>query len=119
MATKRRRTHSAYDASLLPDTSVSPLSDAAAATPAPVTDIDADPESTEPTTKLPRNIRSLQIPLLCTLPPTCHPPAHTPTALPDSRALEAHYAKYHAHVCAQRGCSAVFPDARLLELVSG
>ena len=26
---------------------------------------------------------------------------------------------YHAHVCEQRGCGCVFPDARLLELVSG
>lgn len=54
--------------------------------------------------------------LLCTLPPTCHPPHNTPSALANSQELELHYAKYHAHVCEERGCSAVFPDARLLEL---
>ena len=56
-------------------------------------------------------------PILCTLPPTCNPP-HRPTTLADTRDLEAHYARYHAHVCEQRGCGCVFPDARLLELVS-
>ncbi|KAH8118414.1 hypothetical protein DFH11DRAFT_1503114 [Phellopilus nigrolimitatus] len=55
-------------------------------------------------------------PLLCTLPPTCHPPHNAPTALANSQELEAHYAKYHAHVCEERGCAAVFPNARLLEL---
>ncbi|PIL25525.1 transcription factor [Ganoderma sinense ZZ0214-1] len=53
--------------------------------------------------------------ILCTLPPTCNPP-HRPTALAGTRELEAHYAMYHAHVCEQRGCGCVFPDARLLEL---
>ena len=55
-------------------------------------------------------------PLLCTLPPTCHPPHNAPSALANSQELELHYAKYHAHVCEERGCSAVFPNARLLEL---
>ncbi|THH07966.1 hypothetical protein EW145_g3034 [Phellinidium pouzarii] len=55
-------------------------------------------------------------PLLCTLPPTCHPPRNAPTALADSQELEAHYAKFHAHVCADKSCAAVFPNARLLEL---
>ncbi|KAH7921208.1 hypothetical protein BV22DRAFT_1038925 [Leucogyrophana mollusca] len=55
-------------------------------------------------------------PLLCTLPPTCNPPHHQPTAIASSKDLEMHYAKYHAHVCEQRGCGLVFPDARLLEL---
>ncbi|OCH85344.1 hypothetical protein OBBRIDRAFT_698373, partial [Obba rivulosa] len=54
--------------------------------------------------------------LLCTLPPTCHPPHNHPTPLADTHALEAHYATYHAHVCEERGCGCVFPDARLLEL---
>ncbi|KAF8840407.1 hypothetical protein BDN67DRAFT_968598 [Paxillus ammoniavirescens] len=54
--------------------------------------------------------------LFCTLPPTCNPPHHNPTPIPNSRDLEIHYAKYHAHVCEQRGCGCVFPDARLLEL---
>ncbi|KIK99135.1 hypothetical protein PAXRUDRAFT_823103 [Paxillus rubicundulus Ve08.2h10] len=54
--------------------------------------------------------------LLCTLPPTCNPPHHNPTPISNSRELEIHYAKYHAHVCEQRGCGCVFPDARLLEL---
>ncbi|KAG6841127.1 hypothetical protein C0991_001696 [Blastosporella zonata] len=53
-------------------------------------------------------------PLLCTLPPTCN---HRPTPLANSRELETHYATYHAHVCEQGGCGAVFPEARLLELV--
>ncbi|KAK0214904.1 hypothetical protein IW262DRAFT_1278424 [Armillaria fumosa] len=52
-------------------------------------------------------------PLLCTLPPTC---SHTPTPIANSRDLETHYATYHAHVCEERGCSCVFPEARLLEL---
>ncbi|KAF9224166.1 hypothetical protein BS17DRAFT_753225 [Gyrodon lividus] len=54
--------------------------------------------------------------LLCTLPPTCNPPHNTPTPISNSRDLEIHYGKYHAHVCEQRGCGCVFPDARLLEL---
>ncbi|KAG7094227.1 hypothetical protein E1B28_007833 [Marasmius oreades] len=51
--------------------------------------------------------------LLCTLPPTCN---HRPTYLANSKDLEAHYATYHAHVCEEKGCNCVFPDARLLEL---
>ncbi|KAG5643353.1 hypothetical protein DXG03_001035 [Asterophora parasitica] len=51
--------------------------------------------------------------LLCTLPPTCN---HRATPLGSTRDLETHYATYHAHVCEQGGCGAVFPDARLLEL---
>ena len=57
-------------------------------------------------------------PLICTLPPTCNPPHNNPTALANSSELESHYAKFHAHVCAEGRCGAVFPDARLLELVS-
>lgn len=56
-------------------------------------------------------------PLLCTLPPTCDPPRNVPTALRDANDLERHYAMYHAHVCTDRSCGAVFPDERLLELV--
>ncbi|KAK1233496.1 hypothetical protein PQX77_003351 [Marasmius sp. AFHP31] len=51
--------------------------------------------------------------LLCSLPPTCN---HRPTYLANSKDLETHYATYHAHVCEQRGCSCVFPEARFLEL---
>ncbi|KAF8141409.1 hypothetical protein EV363DRAFT_1139417, partial [Boletus edulis] len=54
--------------------------------------------------------------LLCTLPPTCNPPHNKPTPIANSRDLEIHYGKYHAHVCEQRGCGCVFPDAQLLEL---
>ena len=54
-------------------------------------------------------------PLLCTLPPTCH---RHPTPIADTNDLERHYATYHAHVCGVKGCGCVFPDARLLELVS-
>ncbi|KAI0628049.1 hypothetical protein C8Q77DRAFT_1213483 [Trametes polyzona] len=53
--------------------------------------------------------------ILCTLPPTCNPP-NRPTKLADTRELEAHYAMYHAHVCEEKGCGCVFPDARLLDL---
>ena len=55
-------------------------------------------------------------PLLCTLPPTCH---RQPTPIADTNDLERHYATYHAHVCGVKGCGCVFPDGRLLELVSG
>lgn len=55
--------------------------------------------------------------LLCTLPPTCNPPHNKPTRLANTIALEAHYAKYHAHVCEERGCGAVFPEGRMLDLV--
>lgn len=55
--------------------------------------------------------------LLCTLPPTCNPPLNKPSPIANSRDLEIHYGKYHAHVCEQRGCGCVFPDAHLLELV--
>ena len=54
-------------------------------------------------------------PLLCTLPPTCH---RHPTPIADTNDLERHYATYHAHVCSVKGCGCVFPDERLLELVS-
>ncbi|KAH8989980.1 hypothetical protein EDB92DRAFT_1935436 [Lactarius akahatsu] len=57
----------------------------------------------------------IRSPLLCTLPPTCNPP-NRPTPLSDTRALEAHYAAYHAHVCSSPGCGCVFPDAHLFEL---
>src|ERR1700728_3503211 len=57
-------------------------------------------------------------PLLCTLRPTCHPPENRPTPLKDTAELEAHYAKFHAHVCEVRGCGCVFPEARMLQLVS-
>ena len=54
-------------------------------------------------------------PLLCTLPPTCH---RHPTPIADTNDLERHYATYHAHVCGVKSCGCVFPDGRLLELVS-
>jgi hypothetical protein len=56
-------------------------------------------------------------PLLCTLPPTCNPPHNHSTPIANSKDLELHYAKYHAHVCEDSRCGCVFPDARLLELV--
>jgi hypothetical protein len=55
--------------------------------------------------------------LLCTLPPTCSPP-HQPSRIANSAELEKHYALYHAHVCEVDGCGSVFPEARLLDLVS-
>jgi hypothetical protein len=57
---------------------------------------------------------STQRPLVCSLPPTCN---HRPTPIANTKELESHYAKYHAHVCELTGCGCVFPDARLLELV--
>ena len=68
------------------------------------------------TPKAQRVSAPVRSPLLCTLPPTCNLPNH-PTPLSDTRALEAHYAAYHAHVCSSTGCGCVFPDARLLGLV--
>lgn len=56
--------------------------------------------------------------LQCTLPPTCNPPRNHPTLIASTKDLESHYAMYHAHVCEALGCGGVFPDARLLELVS-
>lgn len=65
----------------------------------------------------------------CTLPPTCNPP-NPATILPSSKEFEKHYSLYHTHVCtapevkrhatsAREGiCGKVFPDARLLDLVS-
>ncbi|EJD00004.1 uncharacterized protein FOMMEDRAFT_30705 [Fomitiporia mediterranea MF3/22] len=84
-------------------------------------------DSSEPTSSSPNQVpttkairltktTSSTAPLFCSLPPTCHPPHNTPTALADSNELEVHYAKYHAHVCEERGCAAVFPNIRLLEL---
>ncbi|EKM50828.1 uncharacterized protein PHACADRAFT_178528 [Phanerochaete carnosa HHB-10118-sp] len=59
---------------------------------------------------------SVQRQLICTLPPTCNPPMNKPCHLSSAAELERHYATYHAHVCEQRGCGAVFPEERLLEL---
>ena len=56
--------------------------------------------------------------LQCTLPPTCNPPRNHPTLIASTKDLEAHYARYHAHVCESPACGCVFPDARLLDLVS-
>ncbi|TFK48417.1 hypothetical protein OE88DRAFT_523362 [Heliocybe sulcata] len=77
--------------------------------------------STTPTPKAPRIIPELSSkatarPLLCTLPPTCNPPKNQPTQLLGSQDLERHYATYHAHVCEEKGCGCVFPEARLLQL---
>jgi hypothetical protein len=57
-------------------------------------------------------------PLLCSLPPTCNPPKNRPTPIANTKELEAHYGKFHAHVCEERGCGCVFPEPRLLQLVS-
>lgn len=78
--------------------------------------------SAEPTPKAVRtalpSVSLSSAPFLCTLPPTCNPPHNRPTSLGNSSELESHYAKFHAHVCEDNGCGCVFPDARLLELVS-
>ncbi|KAL5513445.1 hypothetical protein ACEPAH_3844 [Sanghuangporus vaninii] len=72
--------------------------------------------SHQPTTKALRLTRAERAPLFCSLPPTCNPPHNEPTPLANVSELESHYAKYHAHVCEERGCAVVFPNARLLEL---
>ncbi|KAF9478260.1 hypothetical protein BDN70DRAFT_880224 [Pholiota conissans] len=59
------------------------------------------------------NANNAKAPLLCNLPPTCH---RQPTPIANTTELERHYAKYHAHVCEERGCGCVFPEARLLDL---
>lgn len=79
---------------------------------------DSDSPTLEPTAKSTRTNKSSARPLLCTLPPTCNPPRNQPTHIANSRELETHYATYHAHVCEYQGCGCVFPDAKLLELVS-
>ncbi|KAG8722144.1 hypothetical protein FRC08_006593 [Ceratobasidium sp. 394] len=59
--------------------------------------------------------------LVCSLPPSCAPPRQ-PTVLGSLRELEAHYTKYHTHICQEGAChqepggAKIFPDARLLEL---
>ena len=61
--------------------------------------------------------------LVCSLPPSCAPPRH-PTTLGSLRELEAHYARYHTHICQEGDCrresggAKMFPDARMLALVS-
>ena len=52
-------------------------------------------------------------PYVCTLPPTCH---RQPEQFATSSALSAHHTTHHAHLCAERGCSKVFPDERFLNL---
>ena len=77
----------------------------------------AEPPSKARRTTPSRSSGTDPLPLLCTLPPTCNPP-NRPTPLANSKDLESHYATYHAHVCEEKGCGCVFPEARLLELVS-
>ncbi|KAI5895626.1 uncharacterized protein SCHCODRAFT_02619945 [Schizophyllum commune H4-8] len=72
--------------------------------------MDADPN---PTKSARVTVRGAGSPIVCSLPPTC---AARPTPLASSVEMEAHYAKYHAHVCEVDGCGLVFPDERLLDL---
>jgi hypothetical protein len=88
-------------------------------TPTKSSDSDSPSPTLEPTPKSSRTSQpSSSRPLLCTLPPTCNPPRNQPTHIANTRELESHYATYHAHVCEFESCGCVFPDARLLELVS-
>ncbi|KAI0262347.1 hypothetical protein BC834DRAFT_891962 [Gloeopeniophorella convolvens] len=82
----------------------------------PHTDSPSRSPSPSRTPKAQRVAASARPPLLCSLPPTCNPPHNAPTPLAGTRALEAHYATHHAHVCSAEGCGSVFPDPRLLEL---
>jgi hypothetical protein len=72
----------------------------------------------DPYTNASASLDTDALPLLCTLPPTCNPPHGRPTPLANSAELETHYAKFHAHVCEWERCGCVFPEGRLLELVS-
>ncbi|KAG8700176.1 hypothetical protein FRC09_006127 [Ceratobasidium sp. 395] len=71
--------------------------------------------------KFPRASQSTTRSLVCSLPPTCALPRQ-PTILGSLRELEAHYAKYHTHICQEGAChqepggAKIFPDARLLGL---
>lgn len=81
------------------------------------------PRSSSPATKYIRfpqdqsEIPSLFSSVVCTLPPTCSLP-NRPTHLNSLQEAESHYANYHTHVCEYPKCRCVFPDTRLLELVS-
>jgi hypothetical protein len=81
-------------------------------------DLSEPTESTSKALRTQRSPTSSARQLICTLPPTCNPPQNKPSKLTDSADLERHYATYHAHVCEEHGCNCVFPDERLLELVS-
>ncbi|KAH9941950.1 hypothetical protein B0H21DRAFT_751912 [Amylocystis lapponica] len=98
MSSKRPRATSPYNFTLSPSPEAEPTPKAARTIPLP----------TDPTFS--------SAPLFCTLPPTCNPPHNHPTPLANTSELEAHYATHHAHVCEERGCGCVFPDAKLLEL---
>ncbi|KAL1737899.1 hypothetical protein HDZ31DRAFT_18323, partial [Schizophyllum fasciatum] len=71
------------------------------------------PADASPTKSARVAVRGTGSPIVCTLPPAC---AARPTPLASSAEMEAHYAKYHAHVCEVDGCGLVFPDERLLDL---
>ena len=104
---KRARSPAAHD--------LSPSSSAPSSPTLKAARTSATPPPHEPSTS---SLDAAPSNILCTLPPTCNPP-NRPTSLAGTRELEAHYAMYHAHVCEEKGCGCVFPDARLLELVSG
>src|ERR1700722_4026063 len=76
------------------------------------------PGGEDPPTKASRTSPEVDPGLVCTLPPTCNPPYNRPTLVGSMKDLESHYSKFHAHVCEEGGCKCVFPDARLLQLVS-
>lgn len=53
--------------------------------------------------------------LTCQLPPTC---SDSPNTFNSTSELQTHYNHCHLHGCQAKACNKVFPDARLLELVS-
>ena len=88
--------------------------------------ISRSPHTDDPTaeSKLPRaSPNTTTRSLVCSLPPSCAPPRH-PTTLGSLRELETHYARYHTHICQEGDCrrepggAKIFPDARMLALVS-
>ncbi|TFK29607.1 hypothetical protein FA15DRAFT_731736 [Coprinopsis marcescibilis] len=107
-STKRHRTSSHSSESISPETSrnsVPPSKSTRISASPPPDSSQANSDTTNQTTT--------SHPLICSLPPTCN---RRPTPLANSKELESHYAKYHAHVCEQPGCGCVFPEAKLLEL---
>ncbi|KAI6112923.1 hypothetical protein F5141DRAFT_1110388 [Pisolithus sp. B1] len=79
-----------------------------------------DPLDHTPMNKASRTSATVGAGLLCTLPPTCNPPHNIPTPLANSRDLESHYGKYHAHfACHLASCprKLLTPKARRLHLI--
>jgi hypothetical protein len=81
-------------------------------------DLSDNSSDAEPTTKHRRQDLLPQLNdavLTCQLPPTCD---HAPVKFDNVGQLQAHYDRCHVFVCSADACGKVFPDARILDLVS-